>query len=99
MLRRIDWTEKRKKGVGDDDDMDQEDGGEADVPDDDDVNNLVQNNKCYLVWEGTVLKPSFKKFRFHQCVSHVEARAILAKRGVEHYWDMVLRYQPPEFQV
>jgi hypothetical protein len=45
-------------------------------------------NKCFLVWEGDVLKPSFRQFRFESATSEQQARKYLQENGVPHYWDM-----------
>eukprot|EP01103_Thecamoeba_quadrilineata_P002784 TRINITY_DN1266_c1_g4_i1.p2 TRINITY_DN1266_c1_g4~~TRINITY_DN1266_c1_g4_i1.p2 ORF type:complete len:500 (+),score=157.29 TRINITY_DN1266_c1_g4_i1:2581-4080(+) len=46
-----------------------------------------KDNKCLVVWEGTVLK-HFKNFRFEQCPTEPVARKYLRDHAVESYWDM-----------
>jgi U4/U6 small nuclear ribonucleoprotein PRP3 len=99
MNRRIDWNEKkkhRKQGAVADEDDDAMDTSvvEDDNDDDEVISALIQNNRCDEVWFGQVQKPAFKKFRFHQCTGHKQARDLLAKRGIGHYWDMVVNFQP-----
>lgn len=45
-------------------------------------------NRCVLVWQGSVAKPSFRKFIVHQCRSEAAGRKIFADAGVPHYWDL-----------
>jgi len=47
-----------------------------------------KEDNCYLVWEGVVLKPSFRNFRFEPAPTEAAARKVLAERGVVHYYDM-----------
>uniref|UniRef100_A0A7S2RZ89 Uncharacterized protein n=1 Tax=Rhizochromulina marina TaxID=1034831 RepID=A0A7S2RZ89_9STRA len=81
MLRRIQWTEEGE----DEDDGDGDGGygaGEA---------GRTRNNRCDLVWTGTVVRRSFNAFRFQECKSGAAARKVMESKGVAHYWDMVLR--------
>ena len=45
------------------------------------------SNSCDLIWEGILQHRQFKKFRFHECSTKTEAREILEKRNLAHYWD------------
>uniref|UniRef100_A0A2P2L7Y4 Uncharacterized protein MANES_10G038800 n=2 Tax=Rhizophora mucronata TaxID=61149 RepID=A0A2P2L7Y4_RHIMU len=49
-------------------------------------------NKCVLVWQGSVAKPSFNKFFVHECVTEAAARKIFADAGVAHYWDLAVNF-------
>lgn len=49
-------------------------------------------NKCVLVWQGSVAKPSFNKFFLHECVTEAAARKVLADAGVAHYWDLAVNF-------
>lgn len=73
MLRRIDWT----SGAGDDEGAEQE------------GNRSAASNKCVMVWEGALAKPSF----MHFSVVHAEADAAKARQVFEdakcaQYWDL-----------
>ncbi|XP_055947967.1 U4/U6 small nuclear ribonucleoprotein Prp3-like [Argiope bruennichi] len=46
-------------------------------------------NRCILVWEGTVVQRSFGDILFKLCPTETFAREFFKKRGVEHYWDLV----------
>ncbi|KAG0463523.1 hypothetical protein HPP92_019592 [Vanilla planifolia] len=49
-------------------------------------------NKCVLVWQGSVPKPSFNRFLVHQCRSEAAARKVFADAGVPHYWDLASNF-------
>lgn len=46
-------------------------------------------NRCILVWEGTVTQRNFGDITFKLCPTETFAREFFKKRGVEHYWDLV----------
>jgi len=49
-------------------------------------------NKCVLVWQGSVAKPNFHRFSFHECVTEAAARKYFADAGVAHYWDLAVNF-------
>ncbi|KAK6933268.1 Pre-mRNA-splicing factor 3 [Dillenia turbinata] len=49
-------------------------------------------NKCSLVWQGSVAKPSFNRFSVHQCRTEAAARKVFADAGVVHYWDLSVNF-------
>lgn len=49
-------------------------------------------NKCALVWQGSVAKPNFDKFLIQQCRTEAAARKYLADAGVGHYWDLAANF-------
>ncbi|KAL5986086.1 Protein rdm16 [Asimina triloba] len=49
-------------------------------------------NKCVLVWQGCVAKPSFNRFLMHQCRTEAAARKVFSDAGVGHYWDLAVNY-------
>eukprot|EP00899_Mesostigma_viride_P029595 jgi/Mesvir1/9820/Mv02981-RA.1 len=56
-----------------------------------------KQNKCYLVWEGSVLSPAFDKFEFETCRSEAAARKYLDDKKVAHYFDLAKKYDPNNF--
>ncbi|KAG8194722.1 hypothetical protein JTE90_026373 [Oedothorax gibbosus] len=46
-------------------------------------------NRCMLIWEGTVTQRCFGDIVFKLCPNETFAREFFKKRGVEHYWDLV----------
>nr|GLL20805.1 U4/U6 small nuclear ribonucleoprotein Prp3 [Ipomoea trifida] len=80
MLRRIDWAAAVKQEEDEDEDEDEE----------------KPINKCVLVWQGSVAKPSFHKFFVHECRTEAAARKIFADAGVPHYWDLAVNFKDEE---
>lgn len=58
------------------------------------LNNVeLKNSKhCMLVWEGTIKKRSFEKWKLMEVTSEIRARKILSDKGMEHYWNLLLSY-------
>ncbi|CAH1421652.1 unnamed protein product [Lactuca virosa] len=77
MLKRINWAAAVKE-----ENMHEE-------VDDDDEN---VKNKCVLVWQGSVTKPSFQRFLVHECSTENAARKVFYDAGVGHYWDLVVNF-------
>ncbi|KAE9618548.1 putative U4/U6 small nuclear ribonucleoprotein Prp3 [Lupinus albus] len=53
-------------------------------------------NKCVLVWQGSVAKPSFHRFSVHDCITEAAARKVFADAGVPHYWDQAVNFVEDE---
>ncbi|KAK0416234.1 hypothetical protein QR680_012365 [Steinernema hermaphroditum] len=47
-----------------------------------------ERNECHLVWEGITKKRAFQELRTLSATSEKNAREILDKHGVAHYWDL-----------
>ncbi|XP_033135122.1 protein RDM16 isoform X2 [Brassica rapa] len=80
MLRRINWAEAVKK--------DEKEGEEEN----DDEEENGGNNKCWLVWQGSVGKPSFHRFLVQECLTESAAKKVFTDAGVAHYWDLAVNY-------
>mmetsp|Transcript_5442 Transcript_5442/g.13708 ORF Transcript_5442/g.13708 Transcript_5442/m.13708 type:complete len:546 (+) Transcript_5442:68-1705(+) len=80
LLRRIDWKAVEPTEV---------DPDTGDAPD-------RSQNRCDLVWEGTVLKRAFKEFRGFRCPSDAVAKTRLSQQGVVHYWTAARTFKPSE---
>ncbi|CAI9282359.1 unnamed protein product [Lactuca saligna] len=78
MLERINWAAAVK-----------EENMHEEVDDDEDDDD---ENKCELVWQGSVAKPSFQKFLVHECSTENAARKVFYDAGVGHYWDLVVNF-------
>jgi U4/U6 small nuclear ribonucleoprotein PRP3 len=74
MLRRIDWNEGREE----EEEEAAEQGREPKEP-----------NQCVLVWQGSVVEPAFRRWRFESCRTVEAAKKLLVDAGVGHYWDTV----------
>ncbi|KAJ0257927.1 Protein RDM16 [Hirschfeldia incana] len=81
MLRRINWAEAVKK-----------DENEGEEEEDDDEEESGGNNKCWLVWQGSVAKPSFHRFIVQECLTESAAKKVFTDAGVGHYWDLAVNY-------
>ncbi|KAK7405997.1 hypothetical protein VNO78_07610 [Psophocarpus tetragonolobus] len=53
-------------------------------------------NKCVLVWQGSVAKPSFNRFSVHDCITEAAARKVFVDAGVPHYWEQAVNYVEDE---
>ncbi|KAG0569474.1 hypothetical protein KC19_6G093400 [Ceratodon purpureus] len=53
-------------------------------------------NKCDLVWQGSVARPSFDRFKIEQFRSAAAARKYLSDANVGHYWDFAVNYKAEE---
>nr|XP_043610016.1 protein RDM16-like isoform X2 [Erigeron canadensis] len=60
--------------------------------DEDEVDDEKPKNKCVLVWQGSVAKPSFHRFLVHECRTENAARKIFSDAGVGHYWDLSVNF-------
>ncbi|CAK9164018.1 unnamed protein product [Ilex paraguariensis] len=49
-------------------------------------------NKCVLVWQGSIAKPSFNRFFVHDCRTEATARKVFSEAGVAHYWDLAVNF-------
>ncbi|GAB2286753.1 Protein rdm16 [Dionaea muscipula] len=58
----------------------------------DDEDEDKPDNKCVLVWQGSVAKPSFNKFLVHECRTEAASRKIFNDAGVGHYWDLAANF-------
>ncbi|CAH8253738.1 unnamed protein product [Arabidopsis lyrata] len=76
MLKRINWQEAEKKDENEDEEEEEVNGG----------------NKCWLVWQGSIGKPSFHRFHVHDCVTESTAKKVFMDAGVVHYWDLAVNY-------
>ncbi|XP_077226506.1 protein RDM16-like isoform X2 [Tasmannia lanceolata] len=55
-------------------------------------NEAAPINKCVLVWQGSIAKPSFNRFLVHQCRTESAARKVFSDAGVGHYWDLATNF-------
>ncbi|KAK3018516.1 hypothetical protein RJ639_003689 [Escallonia herrerae] len=49
-------------------------------------------NRCVLVWQGSVARPSFNRFSVHECRTEAAARRVFSEAGVGHYWDLAFNF-------
>lgn len=72
----------------------EEDGGSGDGGGSDDDAEGGPENACHLVWEGAVKENAFREFSRHEAKSAGEARAVMERAGVAHYWDAAANFDP-----
>ncbi|KAF9132093.1 hypothetical protein BGW39_000812 [Mortierella sp. 14UC] len=57
------------------------------------VSETTIDNKCLLVWEGQLRERQFQTFRFLKATNDAHLKQILARNGVQHYWDQALGFK------
>ena len=102
MLRRVNWNEKSKKRIANNEE------GSSTNPEQESVDTNQQeeidgvkesrDRQCFLVWEGLVKKKTFDKWRVVDIRSENEAKRLLAERGCEHYWSMIANFHSDRAQ-
>lgn len=109
MLHRIAWTEAaRPRGgqdveidEGDEDEQGNEDNangkaGAADTPDADGASGVpLEDNACYLIWEGQLRDRAFSSFKPRSCPTDSAAKEALGQK-LSGYWDMAKNWKPEE---
>ena len=104
VLHRIAWTEAaRPRGSeeveieGDEEDPEGKGKGRADEP----VNGegeavaSLEDNACYLVWEGLLRERAFNNFKPKSCPTDGAAKEALGQK-LSGYWDMTKNWKPEE---
>ena len=89
LLRRIKWNSNNIKK-----DIEKEEESESDEEENikSNSNDLKNSKHCMLVWEGTIKKRAFEKWKTMEVNSEIRARKILSDKGMEHYWNLILSY-------
>jgi U4/U6 small nuclear ribonucleoprotein PRP3 len=108
LLHRIAWTEAARPRGGEDvvlEDPDSEvevEGGTSSAgkgkgkaDGEDGTAASLENNKCYLVWEGTVRDREFSSFKAKSCPTDRDAKEFLGER-LKGYWDVAKNWKPEE---
>ncbi|KAK7051284.1 U4/U5/U6 small nuclear ribonucleoprotein prp3 [Paramarasmius palmivorus] len=106
MTVRIAWTEAARSR-GDDveiDNGDAEDEGAEGSADkgkgkatdgDEEGPTSLEDNKCWLVWEGLLKHREFNNFRPKHCPTDAAAKEVLGEK-LKGYWDMAKNWKPEE---
>lgn len=108
MLQRMAWTEAaRPRGAEEVEIASNEDGSDGEavstskaaVPsaDDDKGGTLtsLENNRCFLVWEGQIRDRAFSTFKPKSCPTDSTAKMLLGVK-LGGYWDMAKNWRPEE---
>jgi len=111
MTRRIVWTEAaRSRGGADDIEIDgpdsdvegeqggsntAKDKGKAKAEGEEETAKSLEDNKCILVWEGTLRDREYSSFRAKSCPTDREAKEFLGE-NLKGYWDVAKNWKPED---
>jgi hypothetical protein len=103
MLSRVRWDEVHTEEAEGGANEAKEEGGEEDDDDDDDEDededgsgggkatkalSSASENRCDLLWQGTVAKRVFTGLKFQECRGKAAARQLLEEKQLGHFWDL-----------
>lgn len=63
--------------------------------DDENVEMSLENNECFLIWEGQLRDRSFNSFKGHNSPTDRDAKEILGEK-LRGYWDQAKNWKPEE---
>jgi len=86
-LRRIKWDDQEEES------QEGKESGLSSMKDEEEVSgNNKKTNRCVLIWEGAVMRPAFRNFRFATIPTEEAVRSYFEKHRVEHYFDMAITF-------
>ncbi|SJL03727.1 related to U4/U6 small nuclear ribonucleoprotein hPrp3 [Armillaria ostoyae] len=91
MMHRIVWTEASRPRGGEEVEL-QEDG-DGDGKKEEEVS--LEDNKCWLVWEGDLRERAFSSFKAKSCPTDSVAKEALGER-LKGYWDQAKNWKGEE---
>lgn len=99
MMDRIAWTEAARPRGGEDVVLQDEDGddsgtgkGKGKATEDEQEPVSLENNKCWMVWEGMLRERAFREFRVRHCPTDGAAKELLGER-LRGYWDQAKNWR------
>ena len=105
MLHRIAWTEAARERGGSDvelEDGDKAEGGAQDkgngkaVEDNEEHGQIsLEDNHCWLIWEGQLRDRAFSNFKPKSCPTDNTAKEVLGQK-LAGYWDQAKNWKPEE---
>ena len=105
MLVRIAWTEAARERGGEDVEIDEGEEGEEGNHDKGRGKAVAQNengeevsledNKCWLIWEGQLRDRAFNNFKPKSCPTDSAAKEVLGQK-LAGYWDQAKNWKPEE---
>ncbi|KAI5888785.1 PRP3-domain-containing protein [Schizophyllum commune H4-8] len=100
MTERIDWTQAAQPRGAEDVELEGEDGGSAppiaSTSKEGEADAVgLENNACYLVWEGPVRERAFSGFKAKAAPTDMMAKETLGDK-LKGYWDMAKNFKPEE---
>jgi U4/U6 small nuclear ribonucleoprotein PRP3 len=97
MLRRMDWAlQQQLPGPDDPDDPRSVEACQRAAEEYEAKLEAQGPNKCTLVWQGVVLKPAFKRFKFELIKTAAGTAQYLQELGLRHLWDLAAAGVPIE---
>jgi len=109
MLERMAWTEAARPRDAEDVEIDNGDSDEEGQGDDKDRGKAVtqdetgepvslEDNKCFIVWEGQLRDRAFSSFKPRSCPTDSSAKELLGAR-LSGYWDQAKNWRPEEVEL
>ncbi|THG98522.1 hypothetical protein EW026_g3683 [Hermanssonia centrifuga] len=104
MLIRIAWTEAARERGGSDVEIDEGSEGENGSADkgkgkaakeEEGVAVTLEDNKCWLIWEGQLRDRAFSNFKPKSCPTDGAAKEVLGQK-LAGYWDQAKNWKPEE---
>ena len=100
MTERIDWTQAAQPRGAEDVELEGEESGSAppiaSTSKEGEPDALgLENNACYLVWEGPVRERAFSGFKAKAAPTDMMAKETLGDK-LKGYWDMAKNFKPEE---
>lgn len=105
MMHRMAWTEAARERGGSDVELEEGGEGEADVQDkgkgkmaaqDEDGDRVpLEDNQCWLIWEGQLRDRAFSNFKPKSCPTDNAAKEVLGQK-LAGYWDQAKNWKPEE---
>ncbi|KAF8799743.1 small nuclear ribonucleoprotein hPrp3 [Phlegmacium glaucopus] len=110
MMHRIAWTEAARPRGGEDVELEDPDSdvegeagtssaavakGKGKADGEGSTAASLEDNKCYLVWEGTLRDREYSSFKAKSCPTDRDAKEFLGER-LKGYWDIAKNWKPEE---
>ncbi|KAI0711571.1 pre-mRNA processing factor 3-domain-containing protein [Earliella scabrosa] len=103
MLHRIAWTEAARERGNEDVELEDDENGEAKgkgkavaaSAEGEEGPVSLEDNKCWLVWEGMLRDRSFNNFKPKSCPTDASAKEALGPK-LAGYWDQAKNWKPEE---
>ena len=104
MLHRIAWTEAARERGGEDVEIDEGEEGENVAADKGKARAVtpaegegmsLEDNKCWMIWEGQLRDRAFNNFRPKSCPTDSAAKEVLGEK-LSGYWDQAKNWRPEE---
>ena len=103
MLHRMAWTEAARERGNEDVELEDDENGEgkgkgkaaAASAEGEEGPVSLEDNKCWLVWEGMLRDRSFNNFKPKSCPTDSAAKEVLGEK-LAGYWDQAKNWKPEE---